>query len=823
MLPGYATIIAAKSMTASRPAIPDTPLKTWAERCWRIGSRGRRWYYAAALILLVIAAALRFYELPAEPLWYDEAVAAHNVAGSFAEALANTRERNTSPILYPLLLYAIQKVDSSALSLRILPAAASLLTVAALLFLLPRCGFPRPAAFLAALLSTVSVAAVQHARDVREYSLDALLATLLIAGLLGHLHGSKKALLLLSAALFLAPLLQYGLALFSVAVLLTALLARRSGLDPITEPNPPPAAILNRLRPLWHWLRPRLWLTFPALCFAAGSWLSYWTTLQYQWQAGGQGADSYLAGYYYTGPWSDFPALLAFIRAQSWSLLDYHLTAIVATVFLIALAALLWSPYRNKRFPPVLLLLSFALLLVLAAALMQAYPYGGVRQSLHLGPALFLTAALAFTAAASQLAALAKREWLAPAALTVVAALIAIVGYNTLQEYRPYLVRENVDGLLAFLAKRVAPQDLVYVSAGAAPVLTYYQPERPPNYRYGDKVACTWDPPWECIQLVTDAVLTNPAPVNDLWLVSSHAAGPLAAEFQQWEGWFQVEVSYWQGSYQVYRLTESNPIRAKIAQTRARLQNLANTRRNQYRTLKTHEPTVAYTKYDLYLFGHDLIYLRDSCTPADLAERFILRVTPRYWRDLPEKERSKQRSNHNMDFYFQHFGGLIDGHCLAIVPLPGYAIRSIKTEQGIGGEKRFWSGRLDPNSPAVDTAAYRRDYQVATAGEPVARDIFDLYLTANHIIYIKEPCAPADTATRFILQLTPTRVADLPPENRPHGVDNLDFYFDRFGGRFDDKCIATVPLPGYAISIIRTGQGVPAAEPLWHTRFPHTW
>ena len=129
-------------MTASRLAAPDHPLKTWAERCWRIGSRGRRWYYAAALILLVIAAALRFYELPAEPLWYDEAVAAHNVAGSFAEALANTRERNTSPILYPLFLYAIQKVDSSALSLRILPAVASLLTVAALLFLLPPLRFP---------------------------------------------------------------------------------------------------------------------------------------------------------------------------------------------------------------------------------------------------------------------------------------------------------------------------------------------------------------------------------------------------------------------------------------------------------------------------------------------------------------------------------------------------------------------------------------------------------------------------------------------------------------------------------------------------------
>lgn len=810
-------------MTASLPSAPNNFLKTWAERCWHSGSRGRRWYYAAALILLIVAAILRFYGLADEPLWYDEAVAAHNVAGGFAEALANTRERNTSPLLYPLLLYAVQKVESSALSLRILPAAASLLTVAALLFLLPRFGFSRPAALLAALLTTVSVAAVQHARDVREYSIDALLATLLIAGLLGYLRGSRKALLLLSTALFIAPLLQYGLALFGAAVLLTALLARLEGNGGGVESGPEPAAVPSWARQVWAWLRPRLVLAFPALSFLAGGLLSYWTTLRYQWQAGGQGADSYLAGHYYTGRWSDFPALLDFILAQTWSLLDYHLTAVVAVLFLIALFGLLWSTYRHRHLPPVLLLLGFALLLVIAAALMQAYPYGGVRQSLHLGPAIFLTAGLAFTVTAQQLAGLARREWPAPAVLVAVGGLIGIVGYNTLQEYRPYLVRENVDGLLAFLAAQVAPEDLVYVSAGAAPVVTYYQPERPPNYRYGDKVACTWDPPWECIQLVTDAVLTYPGEVANLWLVASHAEGDLAAELRRWESWFLVEVSYRQGSYTVYRITEPNPIREKLTQTRGRLRDIANTRRNQYRTLKTREPWVIHTKYDLHLFGHNLIYLRDFCTTADLAERIILRVTPQHWRDLPEKERSKQRSSHGMDFHFQHFGGVVDGRCLATVPLPGYAIRSIKTEQGILGEKGFWSAQIDPDLPAVAPAVYRRDYQVATTGEPVARDLFDIYLKANTITYVKEPCAPADTATRFILQLTPARVSDLPPENRPHGVDNLDFSFDRFGVHFDDKCIATVPLPGYAISIIRTGQGALNEEPLWHIRFPHTW
>ena len=70
-------------------------------------------------------------------VWYDEAVAANNSSGTLSEVIPNTRHRNSSPILYPLALWAVQKVDVSAFSIRILPATASVLTVAALLFLLP--------------------------------------------------------------------------------------------------------------------------------------------------------------------------------------------------------------------------------------------------------------------------------------------------------------------------------------------------------------------------------------------------------------------------------------------------------------------------------------------------------------------------------------------------------------------------------------------------------------------------------------------------------------------------------------------------------------
>ncbi len=197
----------------------------------RIGrvSPGRLALVGLFVGLLVVAAALRFYDLPGQSVWYDEAIASSNVSGAFSEVVPNTRSRNSSPILYPLALWAVQKPGISTFSIRVLPATASVLTVAVMLFLLPRLGVNRWAAFLAALLTTLSVAAIYHAQDAREYSIDALLAVLLIAGLLWYLRDGKK--VLLCAALFVAPLLQYGLVLFGVAVIGAAIL--------LTPPPPP--------------------------------------------------------------------------------------------------------------------------------------------------------------------------------------------------------------------------------------------------------------------------------------------------------------------------------------------------------------------------------------------------------------------------------------------------------------------------------------------------------------------------------------------------------------------------------------------------------
>ncbi len=174
-------------------------------------------YYAACICLLVAATGLRFHDLSEKSLRFDEAVTANMSRGALSEVVRDIRCCNSLPILHPLVLHAVQKVESTILSVRIVPATASVLTIALMLFWLPRLGVARSAAFLAALLATLSVEAIRHAQDAREYSIDALLALLMVAGLLRYLRDGRTA--LLCVFLFLAPLLQYGLVLFGAAVI----------------------------------------------------------------------------------------------------------------------------------------------------------------------------------------------------------------------------------------------------------------------------------------------------------------------------------------------------------------------------------------------------------------------------------------------------------------------------------------------------------------------------------------------------------------------------------------------------------------------------
>ena len=439
---------------------------------------------AAFVCLLLVAAGLRFYDLPGHSVQHDEAVTANNSSGTLLEVVSNTRHRNSSPILYPLALWTVQKVESTPFSIRILPATASVLTVAVLLFLLPSAGVSRWAAFLAALLATLSAAAIEHAQDAREYSIDALLTVLMIAGLLWYLRDGRKA--LLYVALFLAPLLQYGLVLFGVAVMGAAMVLPR-------PPNSAPPERDTSLIRLRHWLKQRIALVWPAGCFLAGCALSYAVTLRYHWGIPSFGPDGYLSTYYYQGK-LDAQSIFEFSIDGLWSLLTYHLPWVVAIAALAALAVFLVAAFLGKlqgEFPGSTIAVLFALCIAVSVgvALLGIYPLGGIRQVIYLGPVIFLAAGVGIHWIADSLAALTHRVWLAPALAVVAAGAIALAGVDAMRQDSPYKTHQNIKSVLATLEERVREEDMVYATEDAISPIQFYHGEEgsPDNYYYGTR------------------------------------------------------------------------------------------------------------------------------------------------------------------------------------------------------------------------------------------------------------------------------------------------------------------------------------------------
>ena len=95
----------------------------------------------------------------------------------------------------------------------------------------------------------------------------------------------------------------------------------------------------------------------------------------------------------------------------------------------------------------------------------------------------------------------------------------------------------------------------------------------------------------------------------------------------------------------------------------------------------------------------------------------------------------------------------------------------------------------------------RPAYEARRRQDPIISRAYDVYRTEGAIGLIMEPCAPAFLEkTELWLRLTPVSEDDLPYWRRDRGFDVARFPLSAYGALFDGKCVASAPLPDYAVA-----------------------
>ena len=104
------------------------------------------------------------------------------------------------------------------------------------------------------------------------------------------------------------------------------------------------------------------------------------------------------------------------------------------------------------------------------------------------------------------------------------------------------------------------------------------------------------------------------------------------------------------------------------------------------------EPDIR-SNFDVYIYNHQLMYVKESCVAADRDLPFFLHMVPADANDLSDGR--EESGFDNLDFDLMKNGGESDGVCFAAVDLPEYDIASIKTGQFVRGESNVWEASIE--------------------------------------------------------------------------------------------------------------------------------
>lgn len=620
-----------------------------------------RIYYAGCICLLLVTVVLRFYNLTGQSLGDDEALVASGLRGSLHEVFESTHNDNSSPILYPLVLYAVQKVQSSLFTVRLVPAVSSVLTVAMFLLLLPRVGISRWAAFIAALLAVSSAAAILQAQLVKEYSVDAFVASLMIIGALSYIRGngghSRGMYVLFCVSLFVAPLVQYGLVLFGIAIFGTIMVMEGKGLwarrDSLREGLRFPTG--------WVWNKLK-YLMWPVASFWAGSVISYVTAFRYQLKLGvfiGGERLSFLDVGYYSGGYSDVPAMIWFVLSHTAAVLRYNTTEVTTVLGLVGFGVFLIVSFRKARLDVVMTLLLLSLAIVACTGLIEVYPYEGTRRSMFLAPIIFVAFGHVLHSIVLNASSLTRRTWVVPAGMALAAGIIVITGVAAIRDSTLYEEKRDIEFILMTLEEQSRENDVAYVAAQLTHELEFYQNGRRDNYCYG-----SW--PKKTFAVCTERLFREQPDAGRMWLITRGTPYPLIEAISARRD--SIELVGHRMSYNIVLHLWTDPFFGEPSQEE--LDAIQYAENNE---------AAAQSAFDLYTREGTLIYIKEPCVRSDAADRFFLHVTPTDVENLPDDR--KQYGFDNLDFYFFSFGIVTDGKCIAIRDLPEYDIQSISTGQ----------------------------------------------------------------------------------------------------------------------------------------------
>ncbi len=447
---------------------------------------------AGLVLLLAVAAALRFWGLAREGLWYDELIMANLTSGPWAGVWRETLIAR--PPAYVMLSWLwTHAFGSGDAGLRSLSATLGVAAVA-MMFVVGRRMFDTPTAFVAATLMAMSPFQIFYSQEHRYYALVVLLGLVCLWALVRGLRSGRPGWLIGFALAGVLLVFAHYLSVFAfVAMGAGVFLTRRRW------PHPVP------------WV---LWLVIPlALFITATPMLNHLVHAIYRTQAEETGTADQIMWISSPPLWSPIRTTANFLFLGLRYVQPIGVAVGVAVLVVgcipavrrtpgqaLRAAAARWRALASGRRPE-LLLLGILFTLPMAAGLAVSWlvePMYVDRYLIAASPGLYLLLAAGIVAC---------KPLLPPAVATL--AVVAVMLGST-WSYFTEPVRDDWRGAAAFLNTHLSPRDTLLYSSERGDAYESYQVGRAIN--------------WYLTTPPHGAELSVARPTEELWSTISHDA-----------------------------------------------------------------------------------------------------------------------------------------------------------------------------------------------------------------------------------------------------------------------------------------------------------